>query len=159
MKTTRSNSPRNLGLMRLGSLVALVGAVLLSVSSTVSADGPASPSLRFGGLYKVTSSTDPLFPVTKTSEYFLDFGRGIQGDNLSGSVAVSIRRNPNVRVRILAWQYFPAAGEILLGKPFAEGSRNAVSIGSWRMRGIANGVIFERGQFQMVLQRADPDDY
>lgn len=153
------SSPRNLGLMKLGKLAALVGAVMLSASSTVSADDPGPQSLRLGGLYKVTSSTDPLFPVTRTSEYFLDFGRGIQGEKLSGSVAISVRRNPHVKVRILAWQYFPAAGEILLGNPFAEGSRNAIALGSWRMSGIANGAIFERGQFQMVLQRADPNDY
>ncbi len=141
------------------NLAALVGAAVLAVSTGVSADEPRPQSLRFSGLYKVTSSTDPLFPATKEREYFLDFGRGIQGEKLSGSVAVSIRRNPHVKVRILAWQYFPAAREILLGNPFAEGSRNAVAIGSWRMRGLPNGAIFERGQFQLVLQRADPNDY
>ena len=72
-----------------------------TASAIVTADVPDQSSGRFGGIYKVTSSNDPLFPATKTREYFLDFGRGIQANKLSGSVAVSMRRNPNVKVRIM----------------------------------------------------------
>jgi hypothetical protein len=148
--------------MRTSRVLSLLGsfaAVFLSVSVAVGADFPDRPGGRFGGIYKVTSSTDPMFPATGTREYFLDFGRGIQADKLSGSVAVSVRRNPNVQVRIMAWQYFPDQGKIVIGNPYAEGSRKAVAMGAWQMKGIANGVLFERGSYRVVLQRADPDDY
>ena len=137
---------------------AWVAAVFLASSTMVPADVPDSSSGRFGGLYKVTASSDPMFPATRTNEYFLDFGRGIQAGKASGSVAVSVRRNPHVKVRILAWQYFPEQGKILIGNPYDEGSRNAVAKAAWSMRGISNGVIFERGSYQVILQRADSND-
>lgn len=144
---------------RLGKVSALMGAVILAASATTLADRPDPSPGRLGGIYKVTSSTDPLFPATPTREYFLDFGRGIQPDKLSGSVAVSMRQNPNVKVRIMAWQYFPDREKIVLGNPYAEGSRNAVVTGAWRMRGTSNGVIFERENYRVVLHHADPMDY
>lgn len=153
------NFPENRTASRLGRIAALVGAVILSLPSQTRADIPDAASNQFGGIYKVTSSTDPLFPVTRTREYFLDFGKGIQMQKLSGNVAVSERRNPHVRVRIMAWQYFPDQGKIVLGNPFAEGSRNAVAKGTWRMTGISDGFLFERGRYQIILQTADPNDY
>lgn len=159
MKTKcRLNLPDNQLAMRLRRFAALVGAVMISASTAVGADIPTQ-AFSFGGIYKVIASTDPMFPATRTSEYFLDFGRGIQVDKLSGSVAVSVRRNPHVQVRIMAWQYFPDQGRMVLGNPYAEGSRNAVARGAWRMRSLSNGVIFERGSYQVVLHRADPNDY
>lgn len=137
----------------------LVATVILASSTTARADPPESSSGAFGGIYKVVSSNDPIFPATKTREYFLDFGRGIRADSSSGSVAVSMRENPHVKVRIMAWEYFPDQGSILIGNPYAEGSRNAVAIGSWRIRSASKGVIFERGTYQVVLRRADPGDY
>ena len=134
-------------------------AVVVCTGPLIAADVPIRESGRLAGIYKVSTSSDPLFPATKTTEYFLDFGRGIQTDKLSGNVAVSVRRNPNVRVRIMAWQYFPDRGLIAIGNPYAEGSRNAVARGVWRMKAGANGVLFERGGYQIVLHRADPDDY
>lgn len=153
------NFPGNHAATKRGWIAALMGAVILSASAPARADIPDPSSGRFGGIYKVTSSTDPLFPATKTCEYFLDFGRGIQPDKLSGSVAVSERRNPKVKVRIMAWQYFPEQGKIVMGNPFAEGSRNAVAKGAWRMTGITKGVVLDRGNYQIVLHPADPTDY
>ncbi|MEO5713204.1 MAG: hypothetical protein ABIT37_06920 [Luteolibacter sp.] len=138
---------------------ALVGAVIFSTSVAAFADIPDASSRRFGGIYKVTSSTDPIFPVTQTREYFLDFGSGIQPGKFSGSVAVSERQNPHVKVRIMAWQYFPDQGKMLIGNPYAEGSRKAVAAGVWRMTGNGSGVLFERGRYRVVLNPADPKDY
>lgn len=148
MKTNRS-----------GCFCALAGATLLLTVAVGTADVPGPQPGGFGGIYKVVSSNDPLFPATQTREYFLDFGRGVQADQSSGSVAVSVRVNPNVQVRILAWQYLPAQGRILIGNPYAKGSRKAVALGAWKMTGLANGVLFERGNHQVVLRRADPNDY
>lgn len=142
-----------------GKVTGFVGVMMLSVSMMVSADVPTPSSERFGGLYKITTSSDPIFPATKTNEYFLDFGKGVQAGKTSGSVAVSIRRNPNVSVRVMVWQYFPEQAKILIGTPADDGSRMAVAKGAWIMRGITNGVIFQRGSYQVVLQRADPNDY
>ena len=138
---------------------AFAGAVVLFVSAAVGADIPDRSSGRFEGMYKVTSSTDPMFPVTRTREYFLDFGRGITAGKLGGKVAVSVRRNPHVQVRIMAWQYFPKQGKIVLGNSFAEGSGRAVAKAIWEMRMISRGVVFERGEYRVVLSRADPKDY
>lgn len=156
----RLNSPEKQAATGLKWVATLIGAATLAMSATALADIPDAPrSNQFGGIYKVFSSTDPLFPATPTREYFLDFGKGIQMHKFSGNVAVSERRNPKVRVRIMAWQYFPDQGRIVLGNPFAEGSRNAVAKGTWRMRGVSNGFLFERGNYQIVLQTADPKDY
>lgn len=160
MKTKhRLNPPENHPPTRPGSWIRIAAGVLLSAAVAVAADIPDPSPGRFGGIYKVISSTDPLFPATPTSEYFLDFGRGIQADKSSGSVAVSLRRNPDVKIRIMAWQYFPAQGKIVLGNPFARGSRNAVAKGIWQMKGVSNGVVFERGNYQILLRPAAPDDY
>lgn len=117
---------------------------------------PAESSGRLAGFYKVVASNDPLFPATSTREYFLDFGKGMQTDRLSGSVAVSLRENPSVRVRIMSWQYFPKDGSLLIGNPFAEGSRKAVATGAWKLKAGSNGAVLKRGNYQVVLHRADP---
>lgn len=144
----------------MGTLYAIAGAVLLCFpAAPLRADVPDASPARFRGMYKVTASNDPIFPASKTREYFLDFGRGIQGGKLSGSVAVSVRMNPNVKVRILSWEYFPDRGMLLIGNPFAHGSRNAVAIGAWEIRGFSNGIVFRRGNQKVVLTRADPNDY
>ena len=153
------NPLENHAACRLGWLAALAGAVMISAAPSARAAGSDPASGRIAGIYKVASSTDPMFPATRTQEYFLDFGPGLPADKLSGSVAVSLRRNPKVQVRIMAWQYFPEQGAIALGNPFAAESRNAVVRGAWRIRGIANGVVFQRGNYQVVLRRADPQDY
>ena len=89
----------------------------------------------------------------------LDFGNGVQAGSRSGNVAVSVRENPNVKVRIMAWQYFPDQGKILIGNPFAEGSNRAIARGVWQIKPIFNGVVFERGSYRVVLHTADPGDY
>lgn len=119
---------------------------------------PPEASGRLAGFYKVVASNDPQFPVTPQREYFLDFGKGIQADRLSGSVAVSLRENPRVRVRIMAWQYFPKDGTVAIGNPFAEGSRKAVAAGVWKLRTSTKGAVLQRDRYQVVLHRADPED-
>ncbi len=145
--------------VRLGRISVFAGALILAGAATAPADIPDANSGRFGGLYKITASSDPIFPANRSSEYFLDFGQGFRADRTGGRVAVSIRRNPNVSVRIMAWQYLPDQRKILIGTPSDDGSRRAVARGAWNMRGIANGVIFQRGNYQVILQRADPSDY
>lgn len=123
------------------------------------ADIPDQVPGRLSGIYKVTTSTDPIFPATGKCEYFLDFGQGVRAGKTSGNVVVSMRQNPHVRVRIMAWQYFPDHGKILIGNPFAEGSNRAVAKGVWQMKPVFNGVLFERGSYRIVLHTADPADY
>lgn len=137
---------------------ALFGALLIFTPLS-QADVPDGGSTEFRGMYKIASSSDPIFPMASGQEWFLDFGKGIQAGKLSGSVAVSLRQNPNVKVRIMAWQYFPKQSQLLIGNPYSEGSRNAVAKGSWTLSGAPNGVQFERGNFRVVLHRADPGDY
>jgi len=135
---------------------------MLASAVALPADIPSPPStgnVRIDGIYKVVSSSDPLFQVTGSREYFLDFGRGLWRSQCSGSVAISLRQNPSVKVRIMAWEYFPARQCLLIGNPFAEGSRKAVAIGVWRVRGYSGGLVWERGNHQVVLRRPDSGDY
>jgi hypothetical protein len=143
-----------------GRLVALMSVVvfILSVQIT-SADIPDSASGEFRGMYKVRSSTDPIFPMQANQEWFLDFGKGITASKMSGSVAVSLRENPNVKVRIMSWQYFPKQAAMVIGNPYAEGSRQAVAKGVWQMTATSSGIVWQRGNYQIVLHRADPRDY
>jgi hypothetical protein len=160
MQTSCFKFPENRASEKLGRFSALVGAVLLCFSvPPVRADIPDSSPARLGGIYKIASSNDPAFPVTKSREYFLDFGKGLQSGKLSGSVTVSVRVNPHVKARILSWEYFPDQGRLLIGRPFAHGSRNAVAAGAWEIKGFSNGVVFQRGTYQVVLNRAGPGDY
>ncbi len=159
MKSTASIHPAD----RFSRTIRLVWAVagLASFSAVPLAHGDTATRTAepFGGIYKVAASSDPIFPVTVSREFFLDFGKGVQAGKLSGSVSISMRENPNVKVRILAWQYFPEKGSLVIGHPFSEGSSNAVARAVWQMRGAEGGVIFERGNHQVVLHRADPNDY
>ncbi len=131
----------------------------MAISSAAFADIPDRTASEFRGMYKVASSSDPIFPMESGQEWFLDFGTGIQSGKTSGSVAVSLRQNPHVKVRIMAWQYFPKQEQLLIGNPYSEGSRNAVAKGAWKMSGATKGVLFERGGYKVVLHRADPSDY
>lgn len=134
--------------------VSLMGMMDVSARETI----PAETSGRLAGFYKVVASNDSQFPVTQQREYFLDFGKGIQADRLSGSVAVSLRENPRVRVRIMAWQYFPKNATLAIGNPFAEGSRKAVAAGVWKLRTSTKGAVLQRERYQVVLHRADPEN-
>lgn len=142
-------------------LAVLMSSLLLMMSVSVSrADLPEQSASEFRGMYKIASSNDPIFPMDASQEWFLDFGKGVTLENFSGSVAVSLRQNPNVKVRIMAWQYFPKRGSLVIGNPYSEGSNKAVAKGSWQMTGTSSGgVLFSRENYRVVLRRADPNDY
>ena len=149
---------RPTSLRRAAGVIALAGALL--VSTAIASDIPDErSSIRFNGIYKVSSSNDPMFPAAPNREYFLDFGKGIHDGKLSGTVAVSMRQNPNVKVRLLAWQYFPEKGVLVIGHPYSEGSQKAVVRAAWRMTGLDNRVVFERGNYTVSLRRPAPGDY
>ncbi len=137
----------------------VAGLALFTHSAALGADLPTQKAESFSGMYKIASSTDPMFPNTGTREYFMDFGKGIQPGRLAGNVAISMRENPHVKVRIMAWQYFPKQGTLVIGNPYSEGSKQAVVRAMWKMTGGENGVLFERENCQVVLKRADPNDY
>ena len=140
--------------------VATCIAAFLTISAPLTkADIPDRQPAEFAGMYKVVASNDPIFPMSQRHEWFLDFGTGIQRDKTSGSVAISLRENPNVSVRIMAWQYFPAESSMVIGNPYEDGSRNAVARGVWAMGATKSGVIFQRGNYRVVLHPADPSDY
>ncbi len=132
---------------------------LVTVATPARADVLTQESREFKGMYKIASSNDPIFPMTSQEEWFLDFGTGIHDNVFSGSVAVSLRRNPQVKVRIMAWQYLPQNASMLIGNTYLEGSRKAVAKGAWTMDSTSQGIVFQRGNYQVVMQRADPMDY
>ena len=150
MKTGRPMNTH--GIRALGLRIVMVA--MLSLPAVLQADIPSpqvTPNVRISGIYKIVASSDPLFRVTETREYFLDFGRS--------SVAISLRENPAVRVRIMAWEYIPEERTLLIGNPFAEGSRKAVALGMWRVRAFTGGFVCERGNHQIVMRRPKPGDY
>ena len=138
---------------------AIASAIAFIVSPLVSADVPDRATGTLSGLYKVTASNDPAFPMTANAEWFIDFGRGFEAGRLSGNAAVSLRQNPNVKVRLMVWQYLPQQNQLIVGNPFSEGSRKAVARAVWQPRFIAGGMTLERDNCQVVLKRPDPDDY
>lgn len=115
--------------------------------------------LALSGMYKVAASTDPFFPVATGREWFLDFASGITSGKSSGKVAVSLRQNPNVKVRLMVWQVFPGTNQLYLGNQFSEGSRQAVAVADWRVRNHGDAVVLERHGYQIVLNRAAAGDY
>ena len=146
--------------MTASKLVAFLSSVIFIFLLQVSrAEILAKPTGEFRGMYQISSSNDPMFPMQANKEWFLDFGKGISEGKFRGNVAVSLRQNPNVKIRIMAWQYFPKQGNILIGNPYSEGSNQAVAKGDWKMSQTSRGIHFERGGYQIVLRRADPQDY
>lgn len=144
---------------RATTTLATVALAFGGLAQTASADIPDVPNGKFAGMYKVASSNDPIFPMASSEEWFLDFGKGMSQGRTSGNVAVSLRRNPDVKVRIMAWQYFPEKGALVIGNPYSEGSKQAVARGVWQMEPVSRGVMFQRGNYQVVLRPADPGDY
>jgi len=143
-----------------GNLSSLVcAAVFTAWIPFAQADIPDRSPSALCGMYKIAASNDPIFPVTAKHEWFLDFGDGINSRQMSGKVAISLRQNPSVRVRIMAWQFFPEKGNLLIGNPFHEGSQQAVARGNWQLRMTPNGAIFERGIYQVTLHQAESSDY
>jgi hypothetical protein len=115
---------------------------------------PSARSTGLGGYYKVSFSSDPIFPATGGQEWFLDFGEGVRHGRSSGTVAVSSRQNPHVRVHLLVWQVFPESGTLVIGKQTDEGSRRAVALANWKLGRTADGLSLQRGGFQVSLRRA-----
>lgn len=118
----------------------------------------ASDVSQLSGMYKVVSSSDPVFPESSGREWFLDFGQGIANGRNSGKVAVSLRENPNVRVRILVWQFFPDTGTLKIGNQFAEGARGAVTLADWRISRGQRELYLERDTHRVTLRPAGPAD-
>lgn len=160
MRTNPFWTTRNLILPVIGILTPLLGFALVYVpAQSAIAELPAPGSAEFRGMYKVAASTDPIFPMQESQQWFLDFGNGISAGSLSGNVAVSLRQNPNVKVRIMVWQYFPQEGSLLIGNPYEEGSNKAVAKGVWKLQATSQGVIFHRGGYEVVLERVLPGEY
>jgi hypothetical protein len=144
---------------RIAVFICLAWFSVVPAARSAESGAPSSAAFRIGGIYKITSSNDPLFQVTPTREHFLDFGHGARQHLNSGSVSVSQRENPSVRVRMMAWEYFPERGLIALGNPFEPGSRKAVAAGVWRVQWISGGLVWQRGNHRIVLHRPKPGDY
>lgn len=137
-------------------MIALVSAA--AIHSSV-ADFPDPEPVALSGMYQLVASNDPLFPKNSTQEWFLDFGKGIQNGITSGKVAVSLRENPRVSVRIMVWQYFPTEKALLIGNQTAEGSGRAVARAIWTLGNDSAAIFLQRENCTIVLKRADPQDY
>jgi len=153
-----STAPETHGLKFLTILAALL-LVAFALPSRADIPDRGRSTLSLNGMYKVAASNDPFFPVAAGREWFMDFNSGITGEKASGKVAVSLRQNPNVKVRIMVWQVFPGTNELFLGNQFSEGSRQAVSVAQWRARNAGSSLVLERHGYQIVLNRADAGDY
>jgi hypothetical protein len=140
--------------------VGIVGAVGIALSPLASRAAEEDRSCdRLVGMYQVTASNDPAFSFQADSEWFLDFGKGTSAGKSSGSVAVSLRKNPNVKVRIMAWEYFPKQRSLTIGNPFHEGSKDAVVFGRWQLLPASDGIVLERDAYQTSLHLLDVTEY
>jgi hypothetical protein len=119
---------------------------------------PAVGEPRLQGMYQVVASNDPMFSMTDGKEWFLDFGEGLKSAKRHGNVAISMRQNPSVRVRMMVWQFYPEPRQqLVIGNPCHEGATSAVIAGHWQMKSVAGGIILERGEMRVVLRAtSDP---
>ena len=122
-------------------------------------DIPDRGAVSLSGMYQVAASNDPLFPMDRGQEWFLDFGKGIHDGINGGKVAVSLRQNPKVSVSIMVWQYAPRERALYIGNQAAAGSGRAVARGVWALDIDSGAVFLLRGKCTIVLKRADPSDY
>ncbi|MGC4015030.1 MAG: hypothetical protein QM755_11030 [Luteolibacter sp.] len=135
--------------------------VLLTTAPILRADlpdKPAGPRASVSGYFKVVFSTDPLFAMKQDREWFMDFGGGEQAGKHSGSLAVSLRQNPSVRVRMLVWQLYPDSSTLVVGNQTEEGSRKAVMLTNWKVYPNSTGLVLQRGDYQIGLRRADASE-
>lgn len=159
MKTpteTLHGIPARTGFRILTTMIAMFSAVAIRSSS---AETLNRETVSLSGMYQIASSNDPLFPMDRRQEWFLDFGKGIHAGITSGKVAVSLRENPNVSIRIMVWQHFPDEKALLIGEQTAEGSGRAVSRGVWTFVNDSGAIFLTRERRTVVLKRADPGDY
>jgi hypothetical protein len=142
----------------MGRATALVATAAFSMAPVLHADIPDKPFAQRSGLsgyYKVAANTDPFFGSKPDREWFLDFGEGVLAGKTSGSVAVSMRENPNVKVKLLVWQLDPTTRTLIVGAPTEDGSRKAVALAQWQVVPTLNGVTLLRGDYEVSLRRAN----
>ena len=146
---------------RFKSPIALVFATAMFTFSIPQAHGdiPDKPVSGLNGIYKVAASNDPLFPLNKGNEWFLDFGSGMTSNTSSGPLTVSMRRNPDVSVRMMVWQFSRNTSTLMIGNQFERGSRQAVAKGAWKVSATDEGMVLDRGGVRLILFRPEPGDY
>lgn len=140
-------------------VAALIWVAVAFFAPSAMADIPDRPQTVLQGMYKVETCNDPLFPMGEGREWFLDFGEGMSSGQTSGKVAVSVRQNPNVQVRIMVWQYFPQENALLIGNQFAEASGGAVAKGIWTLESDSGAVVLMAKTCRIMMKPADPNDY
>lgn len=133
--------------------------VIAFTTSQLKADIPDRPVTDLQGIYKVAASNDPLFPVNRGKEWFLDFGSGLTSTTSSGPLTVSMRRNPDVSVRMMVWQFSRDQSALMIGNQFARGSRQAVAKGVWKVSQTSDGMVLNRNGRQLILFRPEPGEY
>lgn len=139
----------------------IISAILVTIALILSSQHSAadipdrSSRTALSGMYQVSASTDPMFPMQQNQEWFLDFGEGTRNGAFSGTVAVSLRENPNVRVRIMVWQYFPEQGTLVIGNQTNRGSKGAVARAVWNIGANSQYVVLQRHNVNVTLRRAD----
>ncbi len=148
--------PGKTGFRALLTTIAILSAIFFPPAS---ADIPDRGAVSLSGMYQVAASNDPLFPMDRGQEWFLDFGKGIHDGINGGKVAVSLRQNPKVSVSIMVWQYAPRERALYIGNQAAAGSGRAVARGVWALDIDSGAVFLLRGKCTIVLKRADPSDY
>ncbi|WP_411827680.1 hypothetical protein [Luteolibacter sp. AS25] len=160
MKTIQ-NSPKEGSTGGLGVFLSSILAVILFTvfAASASADIPDRNRVQLDGMYKVESSTDPIFPMAPRAEWFLDFGNSMQQGETSGKVAISLRENPDVKVKILVWQYYPDRNVLVIGTPAADGSGRAVPRGIWTVTANSSQLGLYREDVSVVMNQAGPNDY
>lgn len=141
------------------AVIACIGLLVPAAMAGVP-DQRAQSMPVISGVYQIVDGNDPLFPQEPGTEWFFDFGQGMAHGAFHGSVSVSVRQNPSVRVRIMVWQADPGQRRLLLGNTTTEvTSSRAVARADWRVSQRSNRIFLERGDHWLVLQRPAPGVY
>ncbi len=143
------------GLLHGARLIA--AAAVLATAPAATADLPAAgpaaavQHAAFCGTYKISSSNDPAFPGIDHQEWFLDFGRRAP-TRPSGTVAVTARQNPHLKLRLRVWQFSPDTGMLRLGTQAAQASQHLVAAATWQVTTAAAGsLLLRRGDYHALL--------
>ncbi|MEP2777692.1 MAG: hypothetical protein ABJQ29_09280 [Luteolibacter sp.] len=157
----KNPAPHSSRFIRHGTLCAsaALGLFLGGIKTSSADDYHDARSSQIVGMYEVTHSNDPVFPLIPGRQWFLDFGNGTTTGNLSGKVAVSLRENPDVKVRIMVWQYFPDRKVLIIGNQSAHGSTGAVARAIWSLRSNSSEILLARQDQTVVLRPAHPRDF
>ncbi|MEP2777691.1 MAG: hypothetical protein ABJQ29_09275 [Luteolibacter sp.] len=122
------------------------------VAQVTSANIPVRSDGYISGTYQISKSSDPVFPIVEGREWFLDFGDGNATGNRSGEVAVSLHENPEVKTRLMTWEYFSDQDILIIREPSDETTTDIPAQTIWTVHSPASDLYLTRNNRTLILK-------